>query len=111
MQYFRLTQRMSNTPIHNPPHEIEFGISERIHAGGRTQAPDRFTPQPPSSLPINDALQIKAAEYWLKLGEADQALRELECLPQNTWNNRAAIKIRIAAIGMLREQAEQVEVL
>jgi hypothetical protein len=28
--------------------------------------------------PPNDALQIKAAEYWLKLGEADQALRELE---------------------------------
>ena len=28
--------------------------------------------------PPNDALQLKAAEYWLKLGEADQALRELE---------------------------------
>ena len=33
------------------------------------------------TLPIKDALQIKAAEYWLKLGEADQALRELEALP------------------------------
>jgi hypothetical protein len=64
--------------------------------------------EPP--LRISDALQIKAAEYWLKLGEADQALRELENLPQNTWKNRAAIKIRIAAIGMLRVQAELVEV-
>lgn len=60
-------------------------------------------------LPINDALQIKAAEYWLKLGEADQAIRELEHLPQNTWRNRAAIKIRIAAIGMLRERGKLVE--
>ena len=34
-------------------------------------------PQRPN-LPISDALQIKAAEYWLKLGEADQALKELE---------------------------------
>jgi hypothetical protein len=65
--------------------------------------------EPPHSLPINYAIQIKAAEYWLKLGEADQALRELEYLPQDTWRNRAAIKIRIAAIGMLRAQAEQVE--
>jgi hypothetical protein len=36
------------------------------------QAPDRFTPQPPHSLPINDALQIKAAEYWLKIGRSCQ---------------------------------------
>jgi hypothetical protein len=51
-------------------------------------------------LPMNDAIQIKAAEYWLKLGEADQALRGLENLPQSNWNRLAVIKIRIAAIGM-----------
>jgi hypothetical protein len=45
------------------------------------------------------------------LGEADQALQELESLPQNTWKNRAAIKIRIAAMGMLRERAELEEAL
>ena len=28
--------------------------------------------------PLKNSLHIKAAEYWLKLGEADQALRELE---------------------------------
>jgi len=79
-----------------------------------TQAPDRFTPHPPPSLPINDALHIKTAEsglHWLKLGEADQALRELENLPENTWNNRVAIKIRVAAIGVLRERAGLVEAL
>jgi hypothetical protein len=28
-------------------------------------------------LTIQDSLPIKAAEYWLKMGKADQALREL----------------------------------
>jgi hypothetical protein len=71
------------------------------------KAPPQFTPQPNTPHPpINDTLQIKAAEYWLKLGEADQALRELEQLPQATWKSRAAIRIRIAAIGMLRERGE-----
>jgi hypothetical protein len=63
--------------------------------------------RPPNEvLPINDALQIKAAEYWLKLGEADQALRELEALPSRTWKCNWALKTRIAAIGMLRERSE-----
>ncbi len=55
-------------------------------------------------LPMKDAIQIKAAEYWLKLGEADQALRELEQLPMRTWNHSKAMKTRIAAIGALRVQ-------
>jgi hypothetical protein len=45
------------------------------------------------------------------LGEADQALRELESLPQKTWKNRAAIKIRVAAMGMLRERGQLEEAL
>ena len=56
-----------------------------------------------AKLPISDALQIKGAEYWLKLGEADEALRELERLPGLTWKHPAALKARIAALGMLRE--------
>jgi hypothetical protein len=60
--------------------------------------------QLPDLLPINDAIQIQAAEYWLKLGEADQALRELENL-SHTWNHPAATKVRVAAIGMLRSEA------
>jgi hypothetical protein len=56
--------------------------------------------------PPNDALQIKAAEYWLKLGEADQALKELENLPSKVWTSGLALKTRIAALGALRERAE-----
>jgi hypothetical protein len=64
----------------------------------------RFKQAPPPSLPIHDALQIQAAEYWLKLGEADEALRELEEL-QQTWNHASAVKVRVAAIGILGERS------
>jgi len=73
---------------------------------------DRFkvqvyqVPQRANLLPMNDALQIKAAEYWLKLGEADQASRELEALPSRSWTCGWALKTRIAAIGALRERSE-----
>jgi hypothetical protein len=58
------------------------------------------------TLTLQDSLQIKAAEYWLKLGEADQALRELEGLPSRSWKCGWALKTRIAAMGALRERDE-----
>jgi len=61
---------------------------------------------PDKPVPMNEALQIKAAEYWLRLGEADEALRELEKLPGKTWESPAAVKIRVAALGMLRPRNE-----
>ncbi len=59
--------------------------------------------QAPPTLPINDAIRIKAAEYWLSLGEADEALRELEKLPQ-TWNHPSAVKVRVCALDVLGER-------
>jgi hypothetical protein len=56
--------------------------------------------------PLRNSLQIKAAEYWLKLGEADQALRELEALPSGIWTCGWALKTRIAAMGVLRGPEE-----
>src|ERR1035437_7975496 len=58
------------------------------------------------TLTIQDSLQITAAEYWLELGEADQALKELEILPSRSWIHRWAIKTRIAAMGVLRGREE-----
>ena len=58
------------------------------------------------TLPIQDSLQIKAAEYWLELGEPDQALRELEALPARTWTCGWALRARIAALGVLRGRDE-----
>jgi hypothetical protein len=59
------------------------------------------------ALTIQDSLQIKAAEYWLKLGEADQALKELEALPSRSWKCGWALKTRIVAMGALRERDER----
>jgi hypothetical protein len=57
-------------------------------------------------LTIQDSLQIKSAEYWLKLGEADQALRELKGLSSRSWKCGWALKPRIAALGVLRGRDE-----
>jgi len=84
-------QFMQTIPIQVPGHH-QFTLP--IH-----QVPKR----PPNEvLTINDALQIKAAEYWRKLGEADQALRELEGLPSRSWKCGWALRTRIAAMGMLK---------
>ena len=55
-------------------------------------------------LPLSHALRVKSAEYWLTLGEADEAVRELEALPKRAWNHPSAVKARVAAIGALWER-------
>ena len=57
-------------------------------------------------LTLQDALQIKAAKYWLKLGEADVAIKELEALPTRIWRCDRAIKTRLAAMGALSGRDE-----
>jgi hypothetical protein len=43
------------------------------------------------------ALRVKAAQYWLALGEVDEALRELgELLPRH-WHRAGALEGRFAA--------------
>ena len=57
------------------------GMNKKFMQPVPIQVPDhQFTLQAHQvqQRPPNDAIQINAAEYWLKLGEADQALRELE---------------------------------
>jgi len=58
--------------------------------------------------PLKTSLHIKAAEYWLQLGEADQALGELEALPSTSWACGWAMKTRIAAMGVLRRGRDEV---
>ena len=50
------------------------------------------------SLSLSHALRIQSARYWLRLGEADQALRELEALPSRTWLHPLAVEARVAAL-------------
>jgi len=55
-------------------------------------------------LSLSHALRIRSAEYWLRVGEADQTLRELEALPQSAWNHPSAVEARVAAVGILQER-------
>jgi hypothetical protein len=43
------------------------------------------------------------------LGEADEALRELEVLPGHAWNHPWAKTVRVAALRVLDERTGQVE--
>ena len=38
-------------------------------------------------LTFKDAIRIKSAEFWLKLGQPAQALSELQRLPRSLWNH------------------------
>jgi hypothetical protein len=59
-------------------------------------------------LPLMDAVRVKAAEYWLRLGEADQAVRELEALPHDAWNHPSAVAARTRALEMLVGKNESI---
>ena len=87
-------QFMQAVPIHvSEDHHFTLPITQ-------AQAPPNQVP------PINEAIRIRAAEYWLRLGEADETLRELENLPHQTWVHPFAVKIRVAALGTLRERSK-----
>ena len=88
---------MQSVEILAPEDQFIPGVAQSVKAKSLTiqEAP-----------PLKNSLQIKAAEYWLKLGEADQALRELEALPSRSWKNGWALKTRIAAFGVLRGRDE-----
>jgi hypothetical protein len=57
-------------------------------------------------LQLKDALSVKSAEYWLKLGQPAQALAALETLPESVRMNSWVVKVRIAAVGAARAQHE-----
>ena len=56
-------------------------------------------------LPLRQALRVKSAEYWLKLGDAQQASLELEELPEKLRNHRWVLRIQLAAIYAMRQQS------
>jgi len=60
---------------------------------------------------LSHAIRVKSAEYWMRLGEADQALKELKTLPKSTWNHPWAVEVvkaRVAAVEALRERTEAI---
>ena len=62
--------------------------------------------EPEISLSLSHLLRVKAAEYWLRQGDAHEALQELDRLPPAVSQHSSAIKARVAAMGILRERNE-----
>ncbi len=74
-------------------------------ASDNSSSPNRNQPESRSrngqdqgQLSLSQALRIRSAHYWLELGEADQALRELEALPSGAWGHPLAVSVRVAAL-------------
>ena len=57
-------------------------------------------------LPLNQALRVKNAEYWLKLGKPDRAIGELRRLSDDSRRHPLALRIHLRAIRAVREMNE-----
>jgi len=53
---------------------------------------------------LEDALLVKSAEYWLKLGEPVQALMELQQLPKSKKKDPWVVKIFVSTTGAALNQ-------
>lgn len=83
---------------------VAIPIKPKAHAAHH----DKPGPHPLASitgqLSLSHAVRVKSAEYWLRLGEADEVVRELEALPSRSWNHPSAIKARCDALEALQER-------
>ena len=62
---------------------------------------------PPSAeLSFEDALRLKSAELWIRLGQPDQAIREIKRLPENLQKHASVLKAHLAAVRAAREQSD-----
>ncbi len=59
-----------------------------------------------NQLSMGYALRIKSAQYWLQLGEVDQALLELGALSTTASDHPLAVKARLAVLQAVRRQKE-----
>ena len=57
-------------------------------------------------LSLSYALRIKSAQYWLALGEVDQALLELGALSTTASNHPLAVRARVAVLQAVRQRNE-----
>src|SRR5690349_1817991 len=91
-------------------------LREMHHAGwpckGRFKCPLNTKPQTgnePAQQPeveLSEALRIKSAEMWLKLGEVKQALLEIGSVPESLKNHPWVIRIHLAIVRAASESRE-----
>ncbi len=54
-------------------------------------------------LPMSDALRVRSAEYWLGLGQADEAALELAKVSDLSKKHRWVVRTMVSASRALRE--------
>jgi hypothetical protein len=69
------------------------------------------TPAQQLNVELSDALRIKSAEFWLKLGEVEQALLEIKSLPESLHNHPWIIRIQLAIVRATSQAKEYKRVL
>ncbi|MGH7869520.1 MAG: hypothetical protein ACREP9_18275 [Candidatus Dormibacteraceae bacterium] len=52
---------------------------------------------------LQHALKLKAAEFWLRLGDPAQALIEIQTLSEKLQKHPQVLKVQLTAIGAMRE--------
>jgi hypothetical protein len=57
-------------------------------------------------LPLSDAIRVKSAEYWLKLGQPVQAMSELQRVSEISKKHPWVVKAVVSATGVTREMNE-----
>jgi hypothetical protein len=65
-----------------------------------------LTEKPDTNLSLDHALQVQSANYWLALGEVEQALLELGALSEGASAHPSAVKTRIAIVRAIRKRNE-----
>ena len=65
-----------------PPEQLTLDLDQSTAAG----------------LPLREALPVRSAEYWLQLGQPDQALKELESLPETVRRHPWPLRVHLAAL-------------
>ena len=65
--------------------------------GGEQNKPNRAA-VPQEEIALDDAIRIKSAEFWLKLGQPDQALLEIKSLPERLRNHPWVLKAHLAVV-------------
>jgi hypothetical protein len=84
---------------------IEAGAGMQPSAGPRGQDLEPAE-RKQGQLPMQEALRVKSAEFWLKLGQPVQALMELNQVPDSLRKHPWALRVFLAAMRQAWESNE-----
>jgi hypothetical protein len=96
--------------IELPKEPIIEGAAERV---SESSSPDLLPARGEVSqnsalfeLSMADAVRLKSAELWLRLGQPAEALEQLEALEPPARNRKCVLKVHLAALNAARGQIE-----